>query len=586
MFKIKSVSIKNFLSIGNNTQSVILDQPELVLVLGENLDLGSDSQGNRNGVGKSSLTHAISYAFTGQALTDIKKENLINKTNGKNMLVTVEFEINDTQYRIERGRKPNVLKLFINGKETANTTEEDNSQGDSRETQNYINGILGMNHDMFSNIVCLNTNTTPFLYMKANDQRQLIEQLLGITLLSEKSEKLREQMRSTRDLLNQEEQRIIATQEANKRIQKQIESLKLKQAAWDTKYLQDCETHALEIQKLQAIDIEQELLLHTQWQTWEQANSEFQQKSTALKNKQQLFDKASKTQTKLETEIESLKNNVCYACGQEVHDHQQVLEQKVAQLDEIKLELIELQNQVNELHATLNAPIKPTAKPHYASQTQAVEHRFNLERIQQLFNNRIIEGNPYSDQITELSQQALQTVDFTTINELKRVQEHEEFLLKLLTNKDSFIRKKIIDQNLSYLNNRLRYYLNKMGLPHQVQFENDLSVTISELGREMSYGNLSRGESNRVNLSLSWSFRDVWETLYHKINLMFIDETIDSGMDSAGVENALSILKHMNRERSRSVWLISHKDELTSRVGSVLKVVKEGGFTMFYDERI
>jgi len=56
-------------------------------------------------------------------------------------------------------------------------------------------------------------------------------------------------------------------------------------------------------------------------------------------------------------------------------------------------------------------------------------------------------------------------------------------------------------------------------------------------------------------------------------------------MDSSGVENAMSILKHMARDRQRSVWLISHKDELASRVNNVLKVVKENGFTQYLQEQ-
>jgi DNA repair exonuclease SbcCD ATPase subunit len=106
-------------------------------------------------------------------------------------------------------------------------------------------------------------------------------------------------------------------------------------------------------------------------------------------------------------------------------------------------------------------------------------------------------------------------------------------------------------------------------------------VSITELGRDLDFDNLSRGERNRVILSLSWAFRDVWESLYQPINLLFIDEMIDSGMDSSGVENALSILKKMSRESNKSVWLVSHKDELAGRVNNTLHVVKENGFTSY-----
>ena len=112
MFKIKNITVKNFLSVGNQTQAVDFDKEHLTLVLGSNLDLGGDDTGSRNGTGKTTMINALSYALYGQALTNIKKENLINKTNGKAMLVTVEFEKNGVNYRIERGRKPNILKFM------------------------------------------------------------------------------------------------------------------------------------------------------------------------------------------------------------------------------------------------------------------------------------------------------------------------------------------------------------------------------------------------------------------------------------------------------------------------------------------
>ena len=153
MFKLRNITVKNFLSVGNQTQAVDFDKEHLTLVLGSNLDLGGDDTGSRNGTGKTTIVNALSYALYGQALTNIKKENLINKTNGKAMLVTVEFEKNNTKYRIERGRKPNVLKLFVNDSQLKTDESEDDSQGDSRETQKAIEQMLEMSHTMFKHLV-------------------------------------------------------------------------------------------------------------------------------------------------------------------------------------------------------------------------------------------------------------------------------------------------------------------------------------------------------------------------------------------------------------------------------------------------
>jgi DNA repair exonuclease SbcCD ATPase subunit len=217
----------------------------------------------------------------------------------------------------------------------------------------------------------------------------------------------------------------------------------------------------------------------------------------------------------------------------------------------------------------------------YDRKEDAINHKNTVANLKQQLATKQAEVDPYEEQIREMETQALEEINYDLINELANVKEHQEFLLKLLTNKDSFIRKRIIDQNLSYLNARLSQYLDRIGLPHTVKFQNDLSVSIEELGRELDFDNLSRGERNRLILSLSWAFRDVWESLYQPINLLFIDEVIDTGMDSSGVENSLAILKKMSREGNRSVWLVSHKDELAGRVNNVLSVVKENGFTSY-----
>jgi DNA repair exonuclease SbcCD ATPase subunit len=220
-------------------------------------------------------------------------------------------------------------------------------------------------------------------------------------------------------------------------------------------------------------------------------------------------------------------------------------------------------------------------KTYYDTEQEAIEHKSRVGSLLEQLEKKAEEVDPYADQITDMKKSALQEIKFDTINNLSKNHDHLKFLIDLLTSKDSFVRKKIIDQNLSYLNNRLTHYLDKIGLPHQVVFKNDLSVEITELGRDLDFHNLSRGEMNRVILALSWAFRDVWENLYSPINVMFIDELLDNGTDGAGVENSLSVLKDMNRTRNKSIWLISHKDDLISRVNSVLKVVKENGFTTF-----
>ena len=151
MLTIKTLTVKNFLSVGNQTQAINFEGNHLVLVLGENIDMGGDDAGARNGTGKTTIINAISYALFGDALTQIRKDNLLNKTNNKGMVVSITFEKNGVTYTIERGRKPATLKFYINDVEQDGESNE--AQGENRETQAEINKLIGMTHSMFKNII-------------------------------------------------------------------------------------------------------------------------------------------------------------------------------------------------------------------------------------------------------------------------------------------------------------------------------------------------------------------------------------------------------------------------------------------------
>jgi DNA repair exonuclease SbcCD ATPase subunit len=685
MIIIKNITLRNFLSVGAVTQAVNFDNKDLTLILGENLDLGGD--GARNGTGKTTLIQAVSYAIFGSPINNIRKDNLINRTNGKGMMVTLEFSANGIEYKIERGRKPNILKFYIN--DDVQESKDDAAQGENKETQAVIEQAMGMTHDMFKHIVVLNTYSLPFLAMPSGEQRKIIEQLLGITLLSEKADAIKEKMRTNKDSIQLEEFKVKAIEEANKRIKEQIDGLRRRQNLWtkqhdesltrlvsdyedlikidisaelnahkslavynekkkkqdvcnsllarQTAWMQKRDRDIAELQttydKLSHIDIESELQLHKDLAAYKIKKVELESITKNITSLESSLKKDIALGTKLEAEIKTLEDNKCYACGQDFHDanHTEVLNNKQKLLADALADVtqtqIELEKNKNSLFILGKVPVthyrteaeaikhgseienicqkietkRDESDPyleqideectneilglppvtHYDTETEAVEHRSTVTALVQQIESKSNEIDPYGDQIVDMEKKAIQEISFDTINELTVLGDHYKFLLDLLTSKDSFVRKRIIDQNLSYLNSRLTYYLDKIGLPHTVVFKNDLSVEITELGRELDFYNLSRGEMNRVILALSWAFRDVWENLYSSINVMFIDELLDNGTDSVGVENSLSVLKHMNRTRSKSIWLISHKEDLCNRVGSVLRVVKEGGFTSY-----
>lgn len=674
MIKIKNVTMKNFMSVGEVTQAVKLNDDPLSLILGENRDLGGS--GNRNGVGKSTIINAITYALYGAALTKIKLPNLINKTNGKKMLVTLEFSKNGTEYRIERGRGAEVFRLFVDG-----TDHYDNdSQGDSRLTQKDVEAVLGMDKVLFSNIVALNTFSEPFLSMSASKQREMMELLLGMTKLSEKATSLKDEIKDTKEELKEEEFRIKGIKDSNSIISGNIDTANKKLASWNKDHENNINSQAIKLSNLDNLDVDEEISKHKEIEKIDAVKKEVEsveiniinldkeanilkkdisqckidikrtesEKNNNIKHAEDALMNAKNHQATIDgmdakrkdlnemlSDLEDAAKNVqhdseCPTCGQSVEGdkHEELVakalrkvskcKEDISQCDVHEAELLstikdcgakadeysklaldcdpliaQYESKIVDLesHVTLifdeitklsvvisELTVKEKPTTFYATLEKVYEHKSKIDVMARDLENEMAKVNPYIEQVDVLNE-SLQEVVYDLVERLTSLREHQDFLLKLLTNKDSFIRKKIIDQNLAFLNERLRFYLESIGLPHAVVFNPNLDVHISEYGRDLDFDNLSRGEKTRLILSLSWAFRDIYESMNGSINLLFIDELLDSGLDASGTESTLAALKVMAHDQNKNVMLISHREELVGKVDNIITVCKENGFT-------
>jgi DNA repair exonuclease SbcCD ATPase subunit len=738
--RILNVTLRNFLSVGQVTQTIVLTLNPLTLVMGQNLDTATGENAARNGAGKTVLPNAISYGLFGVPLEKIKADNLINNINGKGMLVSIDFEKDGRRYRIERGRKPSIFRFTVDG-ESPGDTPQDDTQGESRDTQEVINEILGMTPLMFSHIVGLNTSTDPFLKLAAAKQREVIEELLGITVLSQKAEALKEQINGnpargvlgTKQEIKQQEFEIRTLTEQNGRIERTLTETKLKQKSWAARHQAKLEELRTTAAALAEIDYEAELAVFDAIEAYGRRLAEFEAaereierlasasdaESTALLEeanllrqqarlkRQEMRDPEREAETlrrlirpydeslvtrrleadrsryrgeiqavdqdlsRLAAEVERLDAILeapdalsCSTCGQSLRDgdhrdhvvatvtgdrdavmnrictvmaSRQRLETALEGLDAEQSRAVVLKEQADTENLRVTAEIETTtaaivetnkrleseakalekkAKTRSDKSDRIIEQAEALEEQQlaalaeakaalgpcptSMFRNRDhvwqaratseqvakelaaeeILVNPYDEQVASW-QASLIEIDYGRINYLTRLKDHQDALLKLLTDKGSFIRKRIIDQNLAFLNTRLSYHLARLGLPHSVRFLNDLSVEITQFGKDLDYDNLSKGEKNRLIMSLAWSFRDIFEHLKHPINLMLVDELADSGMDPLGVELSFEAMRSMARERGKNILLISHREELISRCEATLLARKEGGFTVY-----
>lgn len=680
MINITNLTLRNFLSTGNVTQALKLNETGLTLVLGSNTDANGGT--TRNGAGKSAILQAISYALFGKPLTKIRIPNLVNNINNKGMMVTIEFMRDSNTYRIERGQKPAFLRFYVNNSEIKDD-ETDLAQGENRHTQEEIERIIGMSHTMFKHIVALNTFTEPFLKMSVSDQRAVIEELLGITQLSQRADTLKKLAAQTKEGIRDQEAQVRATAEANSRIENAINQTEVQAASWERHKQNRIKDLQEQIAALSQIDFDAEIAMFDLLDAFVQNEREFKsiidndtkernriekeikQKKTErswlvedeakcdidaavfrinmeIARKNSDLEKKNKTLATLHFEqeqaildLQNSDNSTCVCCGQslvgtdhietvvanlnarietirsKIADEQKSVALLVEEIEACKQEIelvkistaaaiVEIQKRraaielviedsqakytsitqrINDYETRLTA-LGKKPKPTFSSRNEAFRVKQGHDALNVELEQEIAKTNPYVSQIESL-RGTLQEIDYGTLNDLNELFKHQDFLLRLLTGKDSFIRKRIIDQNLSYLNVRLNMYLDKLGLPHEVRFLSDLSVEITLLGRDFDFEQLSRGEMNRVIMATSWSFRDVWESMNDSLNIILVDEFLDQGTDGMGAEAGLTVLKMMARDRKKNVLLISHRDDLIGRIDHVLLVRKTNGFSSF-----
>ena len=717
MLRFKYIEMRNFLSFGNVPQRVELNSSPLTLVMGVNNDASGEANGEetRNGVGKSSMMQALNFALYGKSIDNrIKLSNLVNKTNKKNCSVTVEFEKDGVDYKIIRSRSPTNVHLFVNNTEVGEVkddvveSDDDEAQGENRATQEVILDIIGMSQELFTQIVTLTTSDEPFLGKSGTKQRQLIEELLTITQLSEKAEKLKELSKNSAEAIKQEKFRVDTLQTSNGKILETIKGFEAQSSEWETtkensiidiknkleeyppidvdlcikeieavvsarynnKTIEDMNAHldglvksAVEFNEkqtaqvaqldgvlasLKTIDIDQEIRNHTLLEGWGQENRQYEASKAELAS---VINDSTRINTRiiqikgtikrLNEQLDGTVGSTCPTCKNQV-DHEKHLliidsiktriKTEEDELAKTEVERETAANKAEELANNLKIP-GPQPTTHYNTVAEAYQHQANIVAVENEIknisatpNNSVIEAeklieelkqkevieivpsrftavhdvykyentrnrliqsleaqenstNPYTQQIDTLRTSSLQVIDYEELNRLRKLQEHQDFLVKLLTNKNSFVRKRIIEQNLSFLNARLAHYIAKSGAPHTVTFMNDLSVDISYMGNNYDYDNLSRGEKTRVVIALTLAFRDTFESLNFAINTLLLDEYLDQGLDNQGANDCYKMLAELSDTRDKNCFLITHRSELQQKANTIMTIVKENGFS-------
>lgn len=573
----RELQVRNFMSFGNQDTVIDLSEPGTVEVIGQNLD-----QGGSNGSGKTTLINAICYALYNKPFDNISLQRLINSTNAtKNTLMEVRlsFERGGEEYEITRVRGEHyTIKITRN--------DEDITPGKGvTECDQLIESIIGISYELFTKTIIFSGNSPAFLQLPIALQRAQIEELFNITLLSEKAKVLKEQIRGVEGDIKVQEAVVKQQEVAIELHNKHIREAEQRVERWETQREKDIADIEKTLAVIGTIDFEVEQLLHNERNTLVQEGAYLAAKlAPAKKDQQQLTREVEK----LLGEQSHLADAKCPYCSQNFADAPAKLaqletdiESKGAKLLEVEGAVTELTNKAKDQQQRLR---EVEASIQHSNLNELLAARENASVLRTKMTDLRNAVNPHIEPLERLLTENVKEADHAKVDALRKRLEHMNFLLKLLTNKDSFLRRRIINKSIPFLNDRINHYTAQLGLPHIVKFDADMSCTVSEFGRELDFGNLSAGEKKRVNAGLALAFRDVLHHLHARSNLLLIDE-LDGQLDGSGIDAIIRILKDKSRDEELAVYIISHHPNVAGRLDRTMIVSKEHGFSTITELR-
>lgn len=584
----KELTFRNFISYGNNITKVSLDfSGKTILIVGEDLDNTVNGK-VANGTGKTTILNALAFVLYDQVISDIPKNELINNINKKDLEVTVSFSNGDGhEYFIRRVRKNKAMGgdnvfIYVDG-----TTKDHEITPDSMAAANKkIEELLGLSFDVFVRIVVFSADNRPFLSLPSRHASQvsqvsIIEELFGITIVSKRADDLKKHISDTEKQIQTQKSFIELKKQEIERISKQLIAAENRVSYWESTTAATIQNLRLELASIDSTDLTAELEAHAQLK---EARELKKQLNAMMQLQLPAVTKLEREITALMKELSSLKNATCPYCLQAMHDVDTKIEEvnasiacKLTELDALQAEL----DITNEAIASQSITIDElTPKITILNVEQLVQSQKNSHVTKQRILDLEQATNPHTESLTDIRAVANdEELDYSIINTLENVLAHQKFLLKLLTKNDSFIRKRLLNENIPYLNEKLGVYVEELGLPHIVEFTHELEAKISQFGRPLGFGNLSAGQRARVNLALAFAFDDVQQKRHVPINIRLFDEVFDVGLDSVGIQSAVRAIKRKTISSNCSMFVISHRDEVYRMFDDILTVQKKDGFS-------
>jgi len=566
MILFRNLKWKNLLSTGNYWTEINLSGNTNTLVVGE------------NGSGKSTMLDALCFGLFGKPFRNINKPQLVNSINTKDCVVEVAFDTNNKNYRIVRGIKPNVFEIYCNG-------DLINQEAASRDYQEFLEKfILKLNYKSFTQIVILGSASfTPFMQLSASDRRAIIEDLLDIQIFSTMNSLVKDKLSNNKDLVSEKKHEIDLAQQKYDMQKKHIEELKQNNEDKVNEYAEEIQSHNDTISNL----LSNVAILTTE-------TEELQLVVASKIETEAKVKKITKFESQIETNLSKFRKDIsffqshddCPTCRQAIASSfkQEELATLNTKVIECEHGLSQLEEKLNEEQSKLNE-INEKQKQIQQKQVEIATNNTTINETNKLIArlSKLVDELKESKVVSEKEEQTLKALkDFllelqSNLKELIEERTYYEVASNLL--KDTGIKTKIVKQYLPIINKLVNKYLASLDFFVNFNLDESFKETIKSRHRdEFTYNNFSEGEKQRIDMALMLTWRAVAKLKNSSnTNLLILDETFDSSLDSNGTEELMKIL-HMLE--GVNLFVISHKgDILQDKFLNVIRFAKEKNFS-------
>jgi len=566
MITFKKIRWKNFLSTGNQWTEIDFQEKHTNLVIGT------------NGAGKSTMLDALTFVLFNKPFRKINKPQLINTVNEKDCCVEINFSINSREYKIQRGMKPNLFNIEVNGTPLHKESDDRSMQRLLEET------ILKLNYKSFTQIVILGSSTfVPFMQLTTANRREVIEDLLDIRIFSAMNGFIKDILREKKDQIKSLDLKKSNIKDKIKMQENFIEELENRGNA-------NIESNKNKISDLND-EIDQQISENEDIENKIQAKTKDQEKLIGAGDKLvKLNNLKGKISQKVSTITKEHKffteNTVCPTCTQNIEE-----EFRLNRISDAQNRAKELKEGFNELESAIkfeqererqfNTLSKEITKLTHGISQNNTRISLNQRQIRDLeheiqtITSNLQNRNTEHEKLEEFRENLQKTIE--EVSSKKQEVVYHDFAYSLL--KDGGVKSKIIKKYLPFINQQVNRYLQMMDFYINFHLDEEFSETVkSPIHEDFSYSSFSEGEKMRIDLALLFTWREVARVKNSaNTNLLIMDEVFDSSLDGFGTDEFLKIIRYVVKDAN--IFVISHKSDMLDKFDNIIKFDKVKGFS-------